>query len=306
MPIRFSPIPAVRIARLGVLFLFAIGLAGAASPNASAQSVWDQLKAQTKKAKQPAASTAQPATAAKPGQPATTGKTAADNGTAPFTPPPGTSIAPTVVGPFNQGMQFIISPQGVHVATLANNGSRWVINYDGIEGPKFDQVFGQGGGATGVRFSPDGNHYAYCALSGSEYVVMADGKEIFRDSKTNVQGSINDASCASLAFSANSKHVYFTSASRPGVSSSDAFRFVWDAQASPLGADGDYRNYGFSPDGNHFAYLWTSPGNPPSQPKLIVDGKPVSYFGTKPQWSPDSEHLYVTQGIAHPRPELTF
>jgi hypothetical protein len=247
---------------------------------------------------------AQP-TAAKPGQPGTVARpgqpSAADDGTAPFTPPPGTGIAPTVVGPFNQGGQFTISPQGVHVATLANSGSRWIINYDGVEGPKFDQIFGQ---SARVQFSPDGNHYAYCGLSGSEYVVMVDGKEIFRDSKTNVQGSINDASCGNLAFSANSKHVYFTSESRPGNSSSDGYRFVRDGQASPLGADADYRNCGFSPDGIHFAYLWTSPGNPPSQPKLIVDGKPVSYFGEKLQWSTDSEHLYVTDRISRPRPEV--
>jgi hypothetical protein len=298
MSIRLSLSSAVRAARLGLLLIVATFFAGAMSPNASAQSVWDQLKAQAKKATQPANPAAQPAAAAKPGQPTAA---AADNGTAPFTPPAGTGIAPTVVGTFNQGGQFTISPQGVHVATLANSGSRWVINYDGVEGPKFDQIFGQ---SARVQFSPDGNHYAYCALSGSDYVVMVDGKELFRDSKTNVQGSIDAASCGNLAFSANSKHVYFTSQSRPGNSSSDGFRFVWDGQASPLGADADYRDYGFSPDGNHFAYLWTNPGDATPQPRLIVDGKPVSYFGTKPQWSPDSEHLYVTQGIARPKPEV--
>lgn len=300
----------LRVARLGLLIAFVAGLAGVLSPNASAQSLWDQLKAQAQKAKQQATTAAQPATAARPGQPAAAAKpgrpaaVAANNGTGPFTPPAGTGIVPTVVGPFYQGSQFVISPQGVHVATLTNSGSRWVINYDGVEGPKFDQVFGQSSGMAGVKFSPDGNHYAYCALSGNEYVVMADGKEIFRDSKTNVQGSITDASCAGLTFSANSKHVYFTSSSRPGNSSSDAISFVWDGHASPLGADGDYRNYGFSPDGNHFAYIWYDPSNPTGSQKLIVDGKPVSYFGEKPQWSPDSEHLYVTHRISGARPEV--
>jgi hypothetical protein len=53
MPIRLSLSPAVRVARHGLLFLFATGLTGTMSPNASAQSVWDQLKAQAKKSTQP-------------------------------------------------------------------------------------------------------------------------------------------------------------------------------------------------------------------------------------------------------------
>ena len=302
----------LRVARLGLLIVFATGIAGGLSPNASAQSVWDQLKAQAKKATQPATASrpGQPATAARPGQPAAAGKTgqpaasAVNNGTGPFTPPAGTGIVPTVVGPFYQGSQYVISPQGVHLATLTNSGSRWVIILDGVEGPKFDQVFGQSSGMSGVKFSPDGNHYVYCALSGNEFVLMADGKEIFRDSKTNMQGAINDASCAGLTFSANSKHFYFTSQGRVSNSSSDAFRFVWDGQASPLGADNDYRNYGFSPDGNHFAYIWTDPGNQGGSQRLIVDGKPASYLGQQLQWSPDSEHLYVTHRIGGARPEV--
>jgi hypothetical protein len=175
-------------------------------------------------------------------------------------------------------------------------------NYDGVDGPKFEQVFNASGGGA-VRFSLDGNHFAYCALSGGDFVVMADGKEIFRDSKTNMQGTLNDASCANLTFSANSKHVYFTSEIRPANMSSDSFSFVWDGKASPIGADADYRDYGFSPDGDHFAYPWSNPGVPPGPYKLIVDGKPVSYFGEKPQWSPDSQHLYVVQRISCARQE---
>jgi len=184
----------------------------------------------------------------------------------------------------------------VHVSTLANSGSRWVINYDGVEGPKFDQVFGQGAVTVGVKYSPDGSHYAYCALSGSDYVVMADGKEIFRDNKTGVQNMITDMSCGGLGWSANGKHVYFTSAIK-ATSSMDAARFVWDGEASPVGADGDYRDYGFSNDGNHFAYTWINPSNPSGPQKLIVDGKPAAYFATNPQWGPDSAHLYTTQRI---------
>jgi len=282
-------LPGLRIVRMAFLPVVAAASILAIVPAATgAQSLADKLKALGQKPNQPAN---QP----KPGQAA-----APDNGTQPFTPPPGTDIQSTVVGPFKQGTQFIVSPQGVHVASLTNSGSRWVINYDGVEGPKFDQVYGQGAGAAGVRYSPDGSHYAYCALSGSDYVVMADGKEIFRDNKTGVQNMITDMSCANLAFSANSKHVYFTSAIK-ATSSMDAPRFVWDGQASPVGADSDYRNFGFSPDGNHFAYTWINPSDPSGPQKLIVDGKPAPYFATNPQWSPDSAHLYTTQRISRPK-----
>jgi hypothetical protein len=122
---RLSSSPAVRLAGLGLLSLFVMALAGAVSPSASAQSLWDQLKAQAQKGKQPAA---QPNAAAKPGaaKPGTTAKSTVDNGTAPFTLPPGTIVTPVVVGPFNPSGQFGISPLGVHVATLATSGSRWV------------------------------------------------------------------------------------------------------------------------------------------------------------------------------------
>jgi hypothetical protein len=293
----FPKLPALRLIRGAFVAAFAAAsiLALAPAP-AAAQTIMDKLKALAQKpAGQPAAKPGQ-AAPAKPGQAG-----APDNGTAPFTPPAGTNIQSTVVGPFSQGTQYIVSPHGVHVATLANSGSRWVINYDGVEGPKFDQVYGQGAQTAGVKYSPDGSHYAYCALSGSDYVVMADGKEIFRDNKTGVQNMITDMSCANLGWSANSKHVYFTSSIK-ATSSMDAPRFVWDGQASPVGADGDYRNYGFSPDGNHFAYTWINPSDPSGPQKLIVDGKPVAYFATNPQWSPDSAHLYTTQRIGGGKP----
>jgi hypothetical protein len=134
---------------------------------------------------------------------------------------------------------------------------------------------------------------------------MADGKEIFRDSKTNTQGMITDASCAGLAFSADSKHVYFTSAIKNV--SNDMFRFVWDGQLGPNGADPDYRNYGFSPDGEHYAYPLWNLSNPAAQAKLNVDGKMGGYPGEKPQWSADSQHLYVTERITggqHPEADV--
>jgi hypothetical protein len=120
MLIRLSLKAGVRVSRLGLVFLFVTALVGAASSTASAQSVWDQLKVQAKKAKQGATPATQPAAAAKPGQPAAAGKPgqpAADNGTAPFTPPAGTVITPIVVGPYSQGSQFIIADRLTRAST---------------------------------------------------------------------------------------------------------------------------------------------------------------------------------------------
>jgi len=89
---------------------------------------------------------------AKPGQAAAQGSV---NDKGPFTPPPGTKIDPVVMAPIEQGAAFAVSPHGVHVATVSHAGSRVLIIYDGVPGPKFDQLFLQDG-AHGVVFSPDG------------------------------------------------------------------------------------------------------------------------------------------------------
>ena len=256
-------------------------------------------------------STTAPARAAAAGATANSAQPAANtqpivsgsgNWTGPFTPPAGTGIVPLVVGPYSQGSQIEISSGQVHLASLAPNGSKWSIIVDGKAGPRVDQVFNQGDRATGVTFSPDNNHYAYCALMGSDYVVMLDGKEIFRDSKGNMQGIIADASCGGIRFSADSKHVYFTSSIRYNASQ-DMMRFVWDGTAGPGGVGEDYRSFGFSPDGEHFAYHWFDPSNSAGPERLIVDGKMASYNGDNLQWSGDSQHLYSINRITQPKSE---
>jgi hypothetical protein len=246
-----------------------------------------------------------PGATANPAQPAAGARPAGSvggNWTGPFTPPAGTGIVPLVVGPYSQGAQIEISPGQVHLASLVPNGSKWSIVVDGQAGPKVDQVFNQGGGAAGVSFSPDNNHYAYCALIGSDYVVMVDGKEIFRDSRADMQGRITDASCGGIQFSANSKHVYFTSSIRYD-SSHDMTRFVWDGVAEPPGVGGDYRSFGFSPDGEHFAYNWSDPTQSAGPERLVVDGKMASYNGDTLRWSGDSQHLYSINRITQPKSE---
>ena len=124
--------------------------------------------------------------------------------------------------------------------------------YDGVPGPKFDQIFPQGMSLTGVIFSPDGNRYAYCGLQGNEVVVMVDGKEMYRDSKTNVQSQINAGSCQLMSFTSSGKHVYFFSQSKY-EGATDGFRFVWDGKADTINSNHDLRDFGFSPDGDHVA-----------------------------------------------------
>ena len=239
---------------------------------------------------------AAPQTASANSPASTSGKTSANasaNTTGPFTPPPGTKIDAVLLAPSMPGAAFFVSPHGIHMATLGHSGSRWAVTYDGVEGPKFDQIFG---GTGSFAFSPDGSRYAYCGRQGDDVVVTVDGKEMFRSSQPMVSGAVGDASCSPMVFTSNSKHLYFANYSKFD-SSHDAARFVFDGQASPPGAPGnDWRAYSFSPDGNHFAYIWGDPTNGYRQniQKLIVDGKPAPYSGGNPQWTADSQHLYTS------------
>ena len=130
------------------------------------------------------------------------------------------------MAPVESGSLFGVSPYGVHVATLSHSGSRMVMIYDGVAGPKFDQIFPQSTGMLVVTFSPDGKRYAYCGRVGGEFIVMADGKEAARSSETQGQFGITQASCA-IGFTPGSRHVYYTSNVTAGN------RFVYDGKASP-------------------------------------------------------------------------
>lgn len=69
----------------------------------------------------------------------------------------------------------------------------------------------------------------------------------------------------------------------------------------------DLREFGFSPDGDHFAYVWTNPAaRAAGSEKLIVDGKIAPYVGGAPQWTADSQHLFTTvrTGGTHPSVDI--
>jgi hypothetical protein len=272
-------------------------LIGLLASAAAAQSVWQKIQ---KAAQPPGQQQQQQQPGRKPANPGQQPQQGGnqDNTSGPFTPPPGTKIEQAVLAPVQQGMQFSVSPHGIHVVTESRRGSRQVIIYDGVEGPPFEQIFPQDGEHP-VVFSPDGNRYAYCGQSGNQWVVVVDGKELMRSSDS-VNGQFSYVNCA-LGFTPNSKHVYFTSYISTD-SSHSAGRFVFDGKVGPLGASADMRTYSFSPDGDHFVYLWTQPTPPNStHTELIVDDKMVPNIGGDPQWSADSKHLYTKRSVPVPR-----
>ncbi len=256
-------------------------LAGQTAPKK--ESVWDKMK----KAAQQSAQQSQSSSQTK--QPQDRGRTPAGkqgtNDSGPFKPPAGTKIEEKILAPVKQGARFVVSPHGVHVATISNSGSRSVVIYDGVEGPKFDEILNPGA----IAFSPDGNRYAYCARSGDQYVVMVDGKELVRSSESNA-GRIDEQSCR-LGFTSNSKHVYFYSRVSTSVPPASFERFVFDGKPGIPSDSSNNLLVAFSPDGDHYAYVWNDPQK--QRPwTLIVDGKPAGYQGGSPQFTADSRHLY--------------
>ena len=279
---------------------------GAAAQSAQKPSVWQQIKDAAKAEQQKAQQQKAQQTGQQPGQRSGNRGPSQNqvNDSGPIKPPAGTKIEETVLAPLQEGARFQVSPHGLHVATLENDGSRAVVYYDGVEGPKFDQILTQAS-TDGVVFSPDGNRYAYCARAGNQYVVMVDGKELVRSSESQ-GGTIVGNNCQ-LGFTSNNKHVYYFSGVTVTNPSTWGFtRFVFDGKPEPPNDPGwDTRELAFSPDGDHYAYVW----NDPKKQKpwmLIVDGKPAPYQGGAPQWTNDSKHLYTQKQVPGNGTELLF
>jgi len=265
------------------------------------ESVWDKMKSVAQQATQQKQAQKQP----QPGQ--QTGKRqnapGLPNDSGPFKPPAGTKIEEKVLAPLQEGAKFEVSPHGVHVATIENDGSRVVVYYDGVAGPKFDQILDQG--THSIVFSPEGNRYAYCARAGNQYVVMVDGKELVRSSES-LGGTFTGVNCM-LGFTSNNQHVYyFSDVTVRNPVTTTFVRFVFDGKPGPpSNTDGNSRAIAFSPDGDHYAYVWNDPKRQkPSM--LIVDGKPAPYQAGSPQWTNDSKHLYTQRQVPGGGMELLF
>lgn len=293
-------------ARTGLVGRIAVALswiviAGCFAPNACAQSLWDKLKQQAQKAKQqtqtPSAQAPQGQNS--PGHVARAANPAGTDPTGPFTAPSGTKIDTALMAPFQQGAPFTVSPRGVHVASEQLSGSRQVIVYDGVAGPKFDRLLPTSDTSTdhAVVFSPDGNRWAYCGIQGSEWVVMLDGKELVRQ-PVPAEGAANHHLC-DLSFTQNSKHLFFLSMQVPDRSPYG--RVFWDGKPGPYGAPTDKRFYAISPDGDHFAYVWNEPVVNSTRWQLYIDNEPAPYNAGAPQWTADSKHLYTIRIVEVPR-----
>jgi hypothetical protein len=171
------------------------------NPIQAAKDALNKAKQQTKRGAQPVANT--PATNNTPA--ANSIPTANTKGA--ISTPPGTKIEATLLSPPLPGAGFAVSPLGIHMATLAHIGSRSVVIYNNVEGPKFDQIVG-GNTLVAFAFSSDGSHFAYCGQQGNAVVVMEDGKEIWR---SEIEGGISAGNCGvgDMHFTSSSKHLYF-------------------------------------------------------------------------------------------------
>ena len=229
----------------------------------------------------------------KPGQQPSASAPTGDFG--PFKPPAGTKIEEKILAPVQDRAKFEVSPRGVHVATIETDGSRAVVWYDGVEGPKFDEILPQNGNYS-VAFSPDGDRYAYCARLGTQLVVMLDGKEFTRSSES-IDGHYDAHNC-DLGFTTNNKHLYYKSWVNLGNERGKSFlRFVFDGKPSPPGSV-DQDSIAISPDGEHYAYNLTI-SDPRAQDRyeFAVDGKVMPYVGGGAQWTNDSKHIYTQRHV---------
>ncbi|MBE2214845.1 MAG: hypothetical protein IAE82_13310, partial [Opitutaceae bacterium] len=186
-----------------------------------------------------------------------------------------------------------LSPRGAHAAVVIPKGSRQAVVFDGVEGPRFDQVqmqpgeylftgnggraeprnyagatsatFGAlgGGGNRPVLFSDDGQHWAYAARIGNEFMLMHDGQEVHRGPYQQISW---------MAFSPGSARLVATATS---VDTGQNCLII-DGKPGPWGAE--IGEVFFTPDGAHYAYSGRQ--NDAQQTRwTVVDGRQVKFIG---------------------------
>jgi hypothetical protein len=332
MDLRRSPI---------LLSLLMITVLGITTPTAGAQGILDRLKkaaedaqkkGQPQKAPQPTQpkpTTPPPANAPAPAPAPTAGGArtnapAAPAANAPVMAPnlPASTakvdvqvVAPGIADAASGTIRSttpVYSPHGVHIATILQRGSRWVVNMDGMDGARYDEilspqftVYDMDGSVVGVNervvFSPDGTRYMYFARLAQEFVAVVDGKEVFR---TPVAGiTIGPVAVQANAFwpetagaqrqgggfTPNGKHYFF------GLHTAKTTiydQLVWDGQITTgQGANGIFLSMDAA--GDHYAYFINNPANI-SQRALIVDGKPAG-FNTQesPLFTANGQHIFA-------------
>jgi len=213
-----------------------------------------------------------------------------------------------VVGPVADSAKYVVSPRGVHLATVTGKGSRFIVIVDGVAGPKFDEIATMSAAFVDPRpyatfdpnsvpqpgpvvFSKDGSRFAYVGRQGEEWILMADNKEVMR--VPNLGGAGNAAGAnwdVRLEFTgASGQHLLFTRLVYGGNE-------LWvDGQKWP----GLFFNGGtglaslnplISPDGRRIACP-VALDTRGEKRALIVDGADAGYYGEQLQFTPDSQHL---------------
>ena len=168
------------------------------------------------------------------------------------------------------GLQYVLSPKGQHVAAVRMSGSREVLVYDGVDGPKFDEVL-KSNGRPAVAFSPDGSRYAYGFgdITGARVQAMVDGAPH--------AGAILAPAISSpkrFAFSPDNKHIvyaaYTPDGRARGISLNGKFIPISQLPVNP------FANPTFTPDGRHL--LWVTGFNG-TRSAVYVDGLRAVEFG---------------------------
>jgi hypothetical protein len=189
------------------------------------------------------------------------------------------------------GLQYGISPKGQHLAAVVLRGSRMVVVYDGVDGPRFDEILAVAGNQNQkVIFSLDGARYAYVGRQGQEYVVMVDGKELLRGGPWMSPGSPY-TTVDQFDFTPGGKHFYFITHKLDP--SRQYYQLYLDGKPGPV--SNNAISSVFSADGEHHAYLIEINPVTAVRPSsaLVVDGKPAGYLAGEPQFTTDGIHLFT-------------
>lgn len=205
-------------------------------------------------------------------------------------------IESQILLPPEPGMQYTISPKGLHLAGVVLRGSRQVVVFDGVDGPRFDKVLNlsnQTGGGK-VTWSEDGARYAYHGKQGQEYVIVVDGKEVSRGPWSAELEGQGQTPVHDLGFSPGGKHWYAVIQTRTPTRQN--WQLIIDGVAGPVAPETIAPL--FSPDGEHHTYLQQLPtASGPTRQVLIIDGKPAPYVAGDMQWTGDSKHLITKRLI---------
>jgi len=224
----------------------------------------------------------------------------------------GPKIESAEVGPTGEKVEYIVSPRGVHLASVAPKGSRVNVLVDGVAGPKFDEILlptlwidprpyagisdpNRVPRPGRVIFSRDGRRFAYVARLSHEWVLMADDKEVLRipaagsvGAATGIAGMEGNTEIRMEFTGEDGKHLLFSRSVYGGIE-------LWfDGQKWP----GLYQSGGggsagtvdplISPDGEHVAYTAQVARD---KRALFLDGKEAGYYGDRLQFTGDSKHL---------------